>query len=50
MFSGKYNKFIVAGAAALIVVLIRHFGTANLYVQDVITVLGALGVYTVPNK
>lgn len=45
----KYRKFIVAGAAALVVVLGRHLGLDNPYVLDVVTILGALGVYQVKN-
>ena len=45
----KYSKFLVAALGAVAQVVAVQFGS-NQYVQIVLAVLAALGVYTVKNK
>ena len=44
-----YNKFLVAAVAAG-VSLLTYFSVDSEIVQIVVTALGAVGVYAVPNK
>ena len=44
-----YNKFLVALLGAAITVVVQYYGS-NVFVQMVVSLLTALGVYTVPNK
>lgn len=46
----KYNKFVVAVAAAVVAGVNAYFGDNSQVVTVLVTVLGALGVYTVHNK
>lgn len=46
----RYNKLWVALAGALVVGLSSYFGPDAQWVQTVIAVLTALGVYAAPNK
>lgn len=44
----KYAKFIVAALGAILTVVVQQYG-ANEWVQAVLPVLTALGVYQIPN-
>lgn len=45
----KYNKFIVAGVTAVVTFLSLAFDSPT-WLTGLLPVLGALGVYQVPNK
>lgn len=50
-FMSKYNKFIVAGVGGVIQALLLYFGQdVPTWVNTLILVATALGVYQVPNK
>lgn len=44
-----YSKFIIALLGAVLTVVVQFYGDSN-YVQIVVAILTALGVYQVPNK
>lgn len=46
----KYNKLWVALATAAVAGISNYFGADSLWVTLAVTVLGALGVYAVPNR
>lgn len=47
----KYNKFLVAIAGAVVAGLFAYFGSdVPAWVNTLVAVLTALGVYGVPNK
>lgn len=48
---GKYNKFIVAGVGGVIQALLLYFGSdVPTWVNTLVLIATALGVYQVPNK
>ena len=47
---GKYNKLWTALATAAVAGLSHYFGADSTWVVVTVTVLGALGVYAVPNR
>lgn len=44
-----YNKLLVALLGAVLTVIVQFYG-GNQYVQIVVTLLSAAGVYAAPNK
>lgn len=44
-----YNKFLVALLGAVVTVVVQFYGD-NQFVQAVVPILAAFGVYQVPNK
>lgn len=45
----QHRKFLIALAGAVVAILGRHLGLANPLYVDVVTLLTAVGVYSVPN-
>lgn len=45
----KYSKFIIAIVGAVVTVVVQQYGSSE-WVQALVPVLTALGVYTVPNQ
>lgn len=46
---GKYAKTIIALGGAAVLILTNRYGSDSQLVEGVIAVLGAIGVYVVPN-
>jgi hypothetical protein len=45
----KYSKFWVALVTAGVAIITQQFGADSTIVQDVVLILGALGVVAIPN-
>ncbi len=46
---GRYSKLIAALVGAVVLILTNQLGATSVYVEAVISVAAALGVYAVPN-